>query len=103
MPKKILSYVCFATRASGLFLVICFSVFMMASPWLATKQTAMLPLCGVWVLAAALLSWPRLPDAWRKDPPTAKQLEYAASLGLAVPEGASKGQVSEMISRVTGR
>ncbi len=58
---------------------------------------------GVWLLAAVGLSWPRIPDAWRKDPPTQKQLAFAASLEIDVPEGISKGELSNLISQVTGR
>lgn len=49
------------------------------------------------------LSWPRRPNAWRRDPPTQRQLDYAESLGIAVPPRATKGQVSDLISQVTGR
>jgi hypothetical protein len=52
---------------------------------------------------AAWASWPRVPNVWRRDPPTQRQLEYAADLGIDVPAGATKGQVSDLISAVTGR
>lgn len=52
---------------------------------------------------AALASWPRAPNAWRRDPPTQRQLDYAADLGISVPAGATKGQVSDLISAITGR
>jgi len=58
--------------------------------------------CVVFFLGS-VLSWPRRKDKWRKDPPTQKQLAYAESLGLVIPLGASKGEVSDMISSVTGR
>jgi len=58
---------------------------------------------GVVLLLGCVLSWPRRKDAWRKDPPTQKQLAYAASLGILVPPGASKGEVSDLISAVAGR
>jgi hypothetical protein len=51
----------------------------------------------------AFLTWPRMPNAWRRDPPTQRQLEYASDLGISVPRGATKGQVSDLISAVTGR
>jgi hypothetical protein len=47
--------------------------------------------------------WPRRPNAWRKDPPTNRQLAYAATLGITVPRRATKGQVSDLISASTGR
>jgi membrane-bound ClpP family serine protease len=49
-----------------------------------------------------LFTWPRMPNAWRRDPPTKRQLEYASHLGISVPRGATKGQVSDLISAVTG-
>jgi hypothetical protein len=103
MPKVFLDFVQYAVRSSGLVLVIFVAAFFVASPLIATKASMWGVAGGTWVLLAAFLSWPRLPDAWRKDPPTAKQIQYAESLGLVVPEGASKGQVSEMISSATGR
>jgi hypothetical protein len=103
MSKKILDLVRFAIRASGLLGVICFSAFLVITPIISTKPSALLSVCGAWVLAAAVLSWPRIPEAWRKDPPTDRQLEYAASLGIPVPDGISKGQLSDMIKQITGR
>ena len=52
---------------------------------------------------AGLATWPRIPNAWRRDPPTAKQLAYAEKLGLDVPARITKGELSDMISSVTGR
>lgn len=49
------------------------------------------------------LTWPRLPNAWRRDPPTQRQLDYAADLGIRVPRRATKGQVSDLISAAKGR
>lgn len=58
---------------------------------------------GVVMLVAAVLSWPRRPNAWRYDPPTERQIGYATSLGIDIPPGVTKGELSDMISRVTGR
>lgn len=66
------------------------------------SRVGLLVVSGVFAVAA-LFTWPRRPTAWRTDPPTERQLAYARDLGIAVPPGASKGQVSEMISAVTGR
>ena len=52
---------------------------------------------------AGLATWPRTPNAWRRDPPTSKQLAYAEKLGLDVPARITKGELSDMISSVTGR
>jgi hypothetical protein len=55
------------------------------------------------MLVAGWLSWPRRPNAWRRDPPTDKQIAYALNLGIAIPPGASKGQLSDMISQAKAR
>lgn len=69
-----------------------------------TGQRVWLLAClSVVMVGAAWAAWPRRPNDWRRDPPSQRQLEYAANLGLVVPPGATKGQVSDMITRVTGR
>jgi len=103
MLAKLSHLASYAVRASGLVLVICFAAFFTASPLLVPKASGLMSIFGIWALAAAVLSWPRLPDAWRKDPPTDRQIEYATSLGIAIPDGVSKGELSAMISSVTGR
>lgn len=60
-------------------------------------------LLGAASIAAAWYGWPRRPHAWKSDPPTDKQLAYAADLGIVVPPGATKGEVSAMITAITGR
>lgn len=55
------------------------------------------------ITAAGVLAWPRRPNAWRRDPPTDRQLAYARDLGIAVPDGISKGQLSDLISEASGR
>jgi hypothetical protein len=52
---------------------------------------------------AGFFCWPKRPNAWRAEKPSQKQLAYAESLGIAIPRGATKGQVSDMISAITGR
>jgi hypothetical protein len=47
---------------------------------------------------AGAFTWPRRPNAWRSDPPTERQLAFARDLGIAVPRGISKGQLSDLIS-----
>lgn len=58
-----------------------------------------------WMLAVAavfglagLFTWPRRPNAWRRDPPTERQLAYARDLGISLPRGVSKGELSDLIS-----
>lgn len=58
---------------------------------------------GAVTLAGGWLSWPRRPHAWKNDPPTDRQLAFAADLGIDIPPGATKGEVSALISAVTGR
>jgi len=47
---------------------------------------------------AGAFSWPRRPDAWRRDPPTERQLAFARDLGITIPKGISKGELSDLIS-----
>jgi hypothetical protein len=56
----------------------------------------------LWIVGGAF-SFPRVPNAWRREQPSQKQLAYAAKLGLDVPDDISKGDLSDMISSVTGR
>lgn len=58
---------------------------------------------GAVLALAAVFTWPRGANAWRKDRPSQRQLEYAADLGIQVPRGATKGEVSDMISAVAER
>ena len=50
------------------------------------------------ITAAGLLAWPRRPNAWRRDPPTDRQLAFARDLGIPIPDGISKGDLSDLIS-----
>lgn len=38
-------------------------------------------------------------EDWRLKPPTEKQLKFAKRLGISVPEGATRGDVSDLIDR----
>jgi hypothetical protein len=69
----------------------------------AQKQTLWMAAVSSLFVVAALLSWPRRPNAWRRDPPTEKQIAYAIDLGIDIPPGVSKGELSDMISAVKGR
>jgi hypothetical protein len=66
------------------------------------QQIVMAGVSSLFVVAAAL-SWPRRPSAWRRDPPTERQVAYAIDLGLDIPPGVSKGELSDMISAARGR
>jgi hypothetical protein len=52
---------------------------------------------------AGYFTLPRMPNAWKRDPPSAKQLAYAEKLGIDVAPGMTKGEVSALISQATGR
>jgi hypothetical protein len=86
--------------ASGLLMLMVLPLLVMAT--VPETRIAGLVLAAVFG-AAGLLSWPRRPDAWRYDPPTERQLAYAEALGIDVPDGATKGDVSALITQVTGR
>lgn len=103
MSKKTLDVVRYVVRVSGLAVFIALAVILVFSSLAGERRSLLMSLGGIWLVASALLSWPRVPEAWRKDPPTERQLEYAASLGIPVPAGISKGQLSDMITQVTGR
>lgn len=97
-----MEYVRYLVKLWGALLVGCLGLLVLASSVVGDFNTLGLIFGGV-VLAATRLVWPRRPNAWRSDPPTEKQLAYAADLGIIVPPGATKGEVSAMITAVTGR
>lgn len=47
--------------------------------------------------------WPRRSRSWRDDPPSQRQISFASDLGIQIPRGVTKGELSDMISQVTGR
>lgn len=60
-------------------------------------QAFSLAVAAVFGIAGAF-SWPRRPNAWRNDRPTERQLAFARDLGISIPKGASKGDLSDLIS-----
>lgn len=42
-------------------------------------------------------------DAWRNDPATERQKSFANDLGIQYPENVTKGELSDMISKVKGK
>ena len=110
MMKAILDagrYMSYIIRAGGCVMVGFMALMMLASLlYPASKDNPpglFNPIIGAWLLAMAVLSWPELPYARRDDPPTQRQLDDAASLGIPIPAGVTKGQLSEMIAQVTGQ
>jgi hypothetical protein len=67
------------------------------------KFSVPLASCAVLFLFGGAFSFPRMPNAWRRDKPSQKQVAYATKLGIDVPEDISKGELSEMITSVVGR
>lgn len=103
MLERLNQAVRYIVRATGLLFVCGFCVVIgWISLFGAKPSAAMAAGCG-WVLAAAVLSWPRLPDAWRTDPPTQRQLAHAAKLGIRLRRGMTKGQLSDLIAQATGQ
>lgn len=92
----------YIVRAFGMITVVCVTAFLLFSS-ISRGGNAWTTSACVLVIASAVLSWPRRPDAWRRDPPTDRQLEYAAALGIVTPPGISKGELSDLISQATGR
>lgn len=41
--------------------------------------------------------WPRLPGAWRRDPPTKQQLGLARAFRIVVPDGVTRGELSDLL------
>lgn len=90
-------------RSIASFLLGAFGLIFGAAGAFGGERNAIAIAVGVVMIAAAWLSWPRRPNAWRYDPPTERQIAYATSLGIDIPTGVTKGELSDMISRVAGR
>jgi hypothetical protein len=88
--------------AAALFLVLLAVVLVISTAGYPESKALFLGMAAVFGIAG-VASWPRMPNAWRRDPPTAKQLAYAERLGIDVPTRITKGELSDMISSVTGR
>lgn len=86
--------------AAGFILIIGLSLLVVAA-FSKDRSTPAVAVCVVMVVGG-FLSWPRRPNAWRRDPPTDRQLEYATDLGIAIPRGATRGELSDLISQATG-
>lgn len=62
---------------------------------------------GVIGLALVVVGWrfvrgPKQPVDWRSDPATDKQKSYARGLGIRIPRGTTKGELSDLISQAVG-
>lgn len=90
-----------AARAAGSAFVGLFAVSMLIAATTGDGPAIWLTLAipsaiGSWFL------WPKR-KSWRHDAPSDRQLRYAADLGIRVRKGATKGEVSDLISQATGR
>ena len=57
---------------------------------------------AIWLICVgAILCFLRVGncDGWREDAPTDRQMQLARELGVDVPRGATRGQVSDLIAR----
>ena len=70
---------------------------------LLMKFDAAVASLGALFLFGGAFSFPRIPNAWKREPPSQKQIAYAEKLGIDVPDGINKGDLSAMISSVVGR
>jgi hypothetical protein len=98
MLERLWTAVRYIVRTTGLFFVVCVAIVLGCLAFFGAKPSPWMAVVSGWVVAAAVLSWPRLPDAWRSDPPTDRQIAYAEALGIAMPPGISKGRLSDLIS-----
>lgn len=103
MLQQLVPSVIYVIRAVGLVAAAGVAVFTGFAGLTGKTPSYIVAAVSAWVIAAVALSWPRIPNAWRADPPTDRQLAYAEKLGLLVPPGITKGQLSDMISQATGR
>ena len=67
------------------------------------RRDATLAVLAVLFLFGGGFSFPKIPNAWRRERPSQKQIAYAEKLGIDVPPSISKGELSDMISSVVGR
>jgi membrane protein implicated in regulation of membrane protease activity len=98
MFSNALALATYLVRSAGLLIVGMMTAIAAWSSLFGDKPSIGVAACAALVMISTVLSWPRIPNAWRRDPPTGKQLEYAAKLGIDIPDGCSKGQLSDLIS-----
>lgn len=102
MVDRVIFSARYVLRATGLVLAIGGAAVVFGASVFGNKPNAAVAVAACVAIAGAVLSWPRIPAAWRRDPPTPRQLEYAAKLGIAIRPGVSKGELSDLISQATG-
>lgn len=98
MESGIKAFIVYAVRAAGLAVAIGVSaVLACIAPFSAPKNWIVAEVAALVVLAGGVLSWPRMPGSWRGEPPSDKQIAYAQNLGIRIPDGITKGRLSDMI------
>lgn len=98
-----MEWIAYLAKAAGAAVVALVGVSLLTAALMVKDAGVVVAGLGIAACVGAWFGWPRTPNAWRRDPPTQKQLRYAADLGIRVRRGASKGEVSDLISSVTGR
>ena len=93
-----LSQLIYVVRLLLSFAIVAVGVVMLIAAAASAKQDAASIGVPVAMAVAGALAWPRRPNAWRRDPPTERQLEYAKDLGIPLRKGMTKGEVSDLIS-----
>lgn len=93
----------FSVRAAAAIFVAFLGIsFLFASVLSPEKRLVTAAIGGV-MLIGGWFSWPRRPNSWRHDPPTDRQIAYAMRLGIDLPDGLTKGQVSDLIDQARSR
>jgi hypothetical protein len=96
-------------KTQAIWLIRSIAAFIMFGSGLAMLVMVLFKFSGVvaalsvlWLVGGAF-SFPRMPNAWRRDPPSQKQVAYATKLGIDVPHDVTKGELSQMITSVAGK
>lgn len=84
--------------AAVVMLVTAAALLLAASTDKTNGRTFSLATAAVFGLAG-FFAWPKRPNAWRREPPTDRQISFARDLGITIPRGVSKGELSDMISQ----
>lgn len=94
-----LSGVVYFARAAAALFVVAIGLIMLAATLASKERTAWTVGFSAAFAIAGVLAWPRRPNAWRRDPPTDRQIAFAQDLGIQIPPGISKGEISDLISQ----